>query len=50
MATLGVVGVSPRLFKVTTNSDPTASYREDLVNRRARTVRVAAGASIVAAT
>ena len=26
MATLGIVGVSPRLFKVTTNSDPTASY------------------------
>jgi transposase InsO family protein len=33
MSALGVVGVSPRLFKVTTNPDPTASYPEDLVKR-----------------
>ena len=33
MSSIGIVGVSPRLFKVTTNPDPSAAYPEDLVNR-----------------
>ena len=34
MKAMGLQGICPRLFKVTTKSDPNAKYPEDLVNRR----------------
>jgi transposase InsO family protein len=33
MAALGIVGISPRLFKVTTNPEPGPPYPADLVQR-----------------
>ena len=34
MRAMGLQGICPRLFKVTTKSDPNAKYPEDLVNRQ----------------
>jgi putative transposase len=39
MASLGIVGVSPKLFKLTTSSGPTAAYPPDLVDRDFHPVR-----------
>ena len=36
MKSLGIVGVSPRLFRVTTVQDPSATYPPDLVQRQFR--------------
>ena len=34
MRALGLQGICPRLFKVTTTADPNASYPKDRVQRR----------------
>jgi transposase InsO family protein len=34
VSSLAIVGVSPRLSKVTTNADPSATYPADRVNRK----------------